>query len=72
MTARNTDCHETENYYVDRKKHSMAFFERAAKNGQKAVFARYGQERGHHVLEKVKTGYSKSIRSSFPPVFKTR
>ncbi len=57
MTAIHTDYYEIENYYVNKKKYCMDFFQKAAKNGKKAIFAKYGQEKGTLILEKVKTEY---------------
>jgi len=57
MTAIHTDYYEIENYYVNQKKYCLDFFKKAAKNGKKAVFAKYGQEKGTRILEKVKREY---------------
>ena len=57
MNANNTDYYEMENYYVDKKKYCMSFFKRAARNGKKAIFSKYGQEKGSRLLERVKTEY---------------
>ena len=57
MIAIHTDYYEIENYYVTEKKYCMEFFKKAAKNGKKAIFTKYGLEKGTLILEKVKTEY---------------
>ena len=57
MTTNNTDYFNIENYFADQKMYCGTFFERAARNGKKAVFAKYGKENGQHVLEQVKAEY---------------
>jgi len=54
MTKKYTDYYEIENYWVNKKKYCMTFFSRAIFNGKKAVFARYGQDKGLEILDRVK------------------
>lgn len=57
MHSKNYDYYEIENYWLNKKKYCMAFFNKAAKNGKLAVFAKYGQEEGNRILELVKKEY---------------
>ena len=54
MITSNIDYYDIENYYVDNKQYCLNFFERATKNGKKAVFAKYGRKKGTLILGKVK------------------
>ena len=61
MTTSNNDYYNIENYYVDKKQYCLNFFERATKNGKKAVFSKYGQKKGIHIIEKVKKEFEKLL-----------
>lgn len=54
MTAIAADYFDIENYYLSKKKYCLTFFKRAARNGRKAVFSKYGQEKGNRILDRVK------------------
>jgi hypothetical protein len=57
MNAMKTKYFDIENYYVGKKKYCMTFFNRAARNGKKAVIKKYGSEKGNRILGMVKTEF---------------
>ncbi len=57
MTAKTDNYFDIENYYLSKKRYCMNFFKRAARNGKKAVFSKYGPEIGRQVLDKVQAEY---------------
>lgn len=57
METNNTEYYDIENYFADQKTYCGSFFQRASRNGQKAVWAKYGKEQGQQILEKVKADY---------------
>ena len=61
MGAMNTDYFDIEDYYVDKKKYCMTFFNRAARNGKRAVIKKYGSENGNRILDRVKTEFEKLL-----------
>ena len=61
MTRTDIDYFDIENYYVSKKKYCMTFFKRAARNGKKAVFSKYGPEKGNRILEMVKTEFENML-----------
>ncbi len=54
MTSTSTDYFDIKNYYVRKEKSCMTFFKRAARKGKKAVFSKYGPEKGSRILDMVK------------------
>jgi hypothetical protein len=57
MSAMNIDYFDIEDYYVGKKKYCMTFFNRAARNGKRAVITKYGSEKGNRILDMVKTEF---------------
>ena len=49
MNATVADYFDIENYYVDKEKHCLTFFKRAARNGKKVVIAKYGPDKGDRI-----------------------
>lgn len=67
VNSNNSDYYEIENYWINKKKYCMTFFDRAVKNGRKSVFAKYGKKEGTRILESVKKEY-KNLLSEVPYV----
>ncbi len=57
METNTTSYFDIENYFSDQKTYCDSFFERASRNGKKAVIAKYGKEKGKALLEEVKAAY---------------
>jgi len=57
MKANNPKNFINDNYFADRKKYCIAFYNRANRNGKKAILTKYGQERGKQLLDQVKQEY---------------
>ncbi len=57
MLLNNSEYFEVENYFVNNKSYCMNFFKRAARNGQKAITAKFGQEEGEKLMKQVKSEF---------------
>ncbi|MCP4752289.1 MAG: L-2-amino-thiazoline-4-carboxylic acid hydrolase [Proteobacteria bacterium] len=57
MSINNSEYYEIENYWVDKETYCTAFFERAARNGKKAVFEKYGREKGQGLMEQTRSEF---------------
>jgi len=57
MEKENQDYYEIKNYWLNKKKYCMTFFNKAVKNGKKAVFNKYGKQEANRILELVKKEY---------------
>lgn len=52
-----TEYFNIENYFADQQTYCGSFFDRAIRNGKKAVYARYGQARGEELLKEARKEY---------------
>ena len=67
MKTNNSDYYNIENYFADQKTYCGSFFERAARNGKKAVVAKYGKDSGRQLMDQVKAEYE-NLLSEVPYV----
>ena len=57
MKTNNTSYFDIENYYVDNKSYCLTFLDRACRHGKRALYTKYGEQKGGQLLELIKADY---------------